>query len=483
MSSRTETASVPPPGTGTLAVAVQRWASALCVVVALHVLASPTIAAFLPAQEHVPGRPEGLGLLLAGLGIPAVRDAVHGLRFPGGAVMPALAYAALLSAATIAWVGTIGTLRRHVRAINDTIVDALFRWSVVFAAVMVLATPVVVHDFWLSVAWGDEVARGLNPYATGVAHPADMGSLPLGPDIGQMTYGPLFALTSGGTILLAGGNVMIGALLLKAVLAAAWIGTVILVRRLAAPQGPAVEALAVVLTGWSPLALFHGIADGHNDVLFILPVVLWLWWVVRDRALPAAVALAGSIAIKYVSAPLLGLHVLYGVIHRRAAVVRWLASAAVSVVLVGLCVLVFYRSSDFFASTSGMRSWQFHTPAAALATIINYIGFDGDGLRAIVNVLVIAIAGIAGLRQLARPGGAGLPMALLWWLTGIVLGAVGHAWPWFIIWLLPFAALLSRTRLAAFAQGLALVAPFTLVAWVAFPDLAEWWRVEVPAGC
>ncbi len=56
------------------------------------------------------------------------------------------------------------------------------------------------------------------------------------------------------------------------------------------------------MVAWAPLGLLHGVADGHNDVLLILPMLLWLLWLLwleRGKLFASALALAVSISIKY----------------------------------------------------------------------------------------------------------------------------------------------------------------------------------------
>ena len=69
----------------------------------------------------------------------------------------------------------------------------------------------------------------------------------------------------------------------------------------------------------------------------------------------------------------------------------------------------------------------------------------------------------------------------------LMLGVVGHVWPWFVLWVLGLAAIQPARRIAWFAVGIAAAAPFLLVPWTLNPDLAIKFRLTLPGillyGC
>jgi hypothetical protein len=65
----------------------------------------------------------------------------------------------------------------------------------------------------------------------------------------------------------------------------------------------------------------------------------------------------------------------------------------------------------------------------------------------------------------------------------VLLVAVGHIWPWYAIWVLPFAALDLRSRLARFVMGFAAVSPFVMLPWTVTPAGEPLtWQLDVPGA-
>jgi hypothetical protein len=50
-------------------------------------------------------------------------------------------------------------------------------------------------------------------------------------------------------------------------------------------------------------------------------------------------------------------------------------------------------------------------------------------------------------------------------MTAIVFAAIGHVWPWYLVLVLAFSALLPGWWLSRFVVGVATIAPFTLAFW------------------
>ncbi len=58
-------------------------------------------------------------------------------------------------------------------------------------------------------------------------------------------------------------------------------------------------------------------------------------------------------------------------------------------------------------------------------------------------------------------------------MCAVTFAAVAHLWVWYVVWILPFAALVPNWWLSRFAVGVALLAPFTVAIWW-IPQIAEY---------
>ena len=169
-----------------------------------------------------------------------------------------ISYYIPLGIVTIAAMLLLVLLPRVANRIDDSNVNALYRWAFAFVPVLVLAYPVFTQDLWLSAVWGKMALAGVNPYSVPFTAAA-VGSFPLDHFPMPMSYGPLWALVSAAVMGLAGANVLAAFLLFKLVLAAAWVAALILLRRLGAEDPPLNRALAVVIFGWLPVGISQAV--------------------------------------------------------------------------------------------------------------------------------------------------------------------------------------------------------------------------------
>jgi hypothetical protein len=83
-------------------------------------------------------------------------------------------------------------------------------------------------------------------------------------------YGPLWYLASGIPTALAGDGLISNLVAQKSLVAAFFLGTVLLVAAAARVVAPDRAVFAAVLVGWCPLLLWESAGNGHNDSLMAL---------------------------------------------------------------------------------------------------------------------------------------------------------------------------------------------------------------------
>lgn len=235
---------------------------------------------------------------------------------------------------------------------------------------------------------------------------------------------------------------------LKAILGAASLAVVALVWRSAERSGrdPVPPALFV---GLNPILLLWGVGGAHNDFLFVLAMTAAATTALDQRERPAAATLTLGAAIK-ASAALPLVFMLAGARRRREALTGALVAAAAVLVLTAA---VFGTDAVRFVDT--IRDQQ---SDVALFSVPNQLG-DWLGYGGITS-------GIRGTATAALLGGVAWLLVRTWrgrldWITAAgwatVLLLVTTAWllPWYLVWLLPLAALSQdrRLRLAAIAIG------------------------------
>jgi hypothetical protein len=257
-------------------------------------------------------------------------------------------------------------------------------------------------------------------------------------------YGPLFVL-----LMYPLGALGVPAALwsLKVLLGAASLATVLLVRRCAERLGQDGHR-AALFVGLNPVLLLWGVGGAHNDFLFVLALTGAIALTLGHRESTAAAAVTVGAAIK-ASAGLPLLYLVAGARARRGAL-KGAALAAVA-----MLALAATFGSDVVRLLEAIRDQQ---DAVALFSFPNQLG-EWLGLGGITG-------GIRGVALLALVATLALTLRATWrgrltwfaaagWATAALL--VTSAWllPWYLVWLLPLAALSGDRRLkgAALAIG------------------------------
>ena len=394
-----------------------------------------------------------------------------------------VSYCAPLALATAATVVLLVLLVRHERALDAFLVTLLLRWSLAFAAACLFAYPLFTQDFWLSAAWGRMVAAGANPYHA-LFTSETLNGLPLDHFPMAMSYGPGWALLSGAVMKLAGNSVLATAILFKMILAAAWVAALVLVERITEPRPILDRCLAVALLGWVPLGVTQTVAEGHNDIIMAVLVLLWMLLALRGRRTTPAAALAASILTKYATAPLM---LVDAIAAWRMHRLSWV-DLGVRYILTGLIAFaifaVFYRSPQFFDGTRIISEWHFLQPRDALGAVEEMLGIS---LHLAETAIAAGFAGLAAVCLIAlirHPVSENVAKASLAIMTGISFAGIAHLWPWYLVWTLALAALLPAWWLSRLVIGVSMLAPFTLAFWWVEPlaDAKEWAALAMYGG-
>jgi alpha-1,6-mannosyltransferase len=260
-------------------------------------------------------------------------------------------------------------------------------------------------------------------------------------------YGPLFTFAFQ---LLAPLGVAQEYWTLKVAVAVAAVCVAVLVALLAKRFGRD-PATAVAFVMLNPLVLIYGIGGVHNDV-FVLALLLGGMLLVQTRAAAlGGVSWAAAVAIK-LSAGLAVPFLLVGA-TRRLRVAGGLALGAA-----GAAALVFFAFGGHLPNDGQQdRLVVALGPANLLGLALGHGGLDA-GLR---HTLTVALG--AGTLALAlwtwrtRNWAAGAA-----WSAVLLLLTLGWVVPWYVLWVLPFAALAPRPAPRAVAVALTV---YLLLIW------------------
>ena len=359
-------------------------------------------------------------------------------------------------------------------------------------AIFILSPPLALTDLFNYINYGRmEVVHGLNPYTTiPILEPHSDPSFILSNWHQLLSpYGPLFTLL---TFLVVPLGVAGSFWALKCILVLSSLATVWLVWKCARLLGRDPVA-AIALIGLNPLVLVWGLAGDHNDFLMVLCIMLGFYLLLlararaRERAgsppyaesplqlpaeqpLPSAgrralplplldigagTALVAAVAIKASAAVLIPI-VLVTLLRAPRALVRVLSGMLLAGVVVGAASLAAFGLH--FPDLSTQSSLVTGESLPNLIGLALGLGGESAGVRDGMNgALVIALGACCWLawtrRDLVAPAG---------WASVALLASLGWILPWYVLWVLPFAALSSSRRL----RGAALVlGAYLILTW------------------
>jgi membrane-bound metal-dependent hydrolase YbcI (DUF457 family) len=342
-------------------------------------------------------------------------------------------------------------------------VPAPIVWTAVVAAqvVLLLGPPLSLTDVFNYLHYGRMAATyGANPYvALPIAVPQDPAYRFSNWHHLPSPYGPLFTLLTEG---LAPLHLATAYWTWKVLLLAASIGTLALVAITARRLGRSPQA-AVVLVGLNPLVLVYGIGGDHNEPLMLLCAVAAVALAVFGRDEDASwrwYAGAGACAVLAAgfkpSAALLAPLVVLGCRRRLPALAGAAGAGALVLAVVGLV----YGGHLPSAGIQDRLVNPLSVPNVLAALAGHGSETAQDRTLAHVALALAAIAAMAAVawRRSWLPGAAGAVM-----LFSVL--TLGWTMPWYVWWVLPFAAL-ARTRALAGACVM-------LTAWLALGAIPQ----------
>lgn len=394
--------------------AQRRSIAAASAALALALLSVPLAA---PGLRLVPGADAGDPGWLTGL-------------YGGGFALSTDAYEAFLLAAVLAWALLLalpGALGRRV------VVGLAGALIVLFA----LAPPLLSLDVFSYISYARLGAEhGLNPYTHAPeAIPTDPAAMRVQDFSDSVSvYGPLFTLLSYPLGMLGVPAAMWS---LKAIAALSLAGIAAVCARLARLRGVDPVA-AVTFVALNPLMLVYVVGGAHNDGLMVLLAMLGVVAALTARPALAGIGLVTAIAIKAAAALYVPFALAGARGGERSRLLGGLLAAGVAVAAVGLAVF----GTDVLEAlgvAGGNQGTVSHWSVPA--TLSRLSGIDVDALRALL-ALAYAAAVVSLLVWVVR--GADWVRAAGWAAFGLLVASAYMA-PWYLVWLLPVAAV-SRDR-------------------------------------
>jgi hypothetical protein len=368
-------------------------------------------------------------------------------------------------------------------------------------AILILAPPLALTDVFNYINYGRmEWVHHLNPYTTiPIFEPHDDPSYALSNWHQLLSpYGPVFTML---TFVVVPLGVAASFWVLKVMLAAASLLTLLLVYKSAQllKRDP---VWAVALVGLNPIVLVWGLGGDHNDFLMMLCIVLAFYLLLRAREsertrpqrprprewlVPVSPALLGAGAAFVVAAGLKASAVvlipvvLAGLLGYRRALAQVLVGMVLGGVVVGaLSLLAFGLHIPDLSTQSRLVTSESVPNLIGLA-----VGAGGETetlhkvMTAALIVSVLACCWYAWSPRRARgapraangPGIAERTITACGWASVALLVTLSWVLPWYVLWVLPLAALSASRWLRGAALALGV---YLIIAWA--PASGQLWN-------
>jgi glycosyl transferase family 87 len=371
------------------------------------------------------------------------------LRYPGWLHGPLSGLPLDLSSAGLAWLLVAMCVGYAlVLATTDAISTRLGIGTIVaLHALFLLAPPLLSSDVFGYI----DSARlgtlhGIDPYSA--------KSTPVPPDAVRLyrrwgtdlpsPYGPLFTLIGYALVPLGIAGALWG---LKALVAIASLAVVWLVWRAAAALGQS-PLRAALFVGLNPLLLLFAVGGAHNDFIALVAVLTAVSLLIAGRERLGGASLVAAAAIKIP----LGLPFVFA-LARPGARRRQLIEGAVLAFAATTVVTLAVFGSEVGGLLTAVREQQQNVAIYSVPNQLGkLLGFGGitDGIRAIAAAVLITTAALT-LRRTWRGGDW---IAAAGWTTFALLVTTAWLLPWYVVWLLPLAALSGDRRLRTAALAL-----------------------------
>ncbi len=377
------------------------------------------------------------------------------------------------------------------------------RWAIaavlVVHAIMFLSPPLALTDVFNYVNYGRmEVVHHLNPYTTiPVLEPHSDPSYAISNWHQLLSpYGPLFTLITFAVVPL---GVAASFWVLKGLLMLTSLGIVLMVWRSARLLGRDPVA-AIVFVGLNPIVLVWGLGGDHNDFLMMFCVVLGFYLLLLGRygahgshrrgvdvldageaqasgasvaagaevrklspvLIGAGASFVAAVAIKASAGVLLPV-VLAALLHRRRDLVQVVLGMALGALVFGAASVAAFGPHLPDLATQGRLVTMVSIPN--LLGLALGLGGETETLRVLLSgVLVVCVAACSWMAWRRRES-----LAAAGWASVALLVTLSWVLPWYVLWVLPLAALAGsrRLRLAALLIGV-----YLIVAWAPVTGLA-----------
>lgn len=320
---------------------------------------------------------------------------------------------------------------------------------------LVLLSPLIMStDVFSYVAYGRIGAvYGANPYFHGpnaIALDPAYAFIATRWTATPTVYGPLF---TGISYLLAPLSLAWNVLAYKAIAGISSLVIVVLVWKASVLRGLN-PVRAVVIVGLNPVILVYGVGGGHNDLLMLAILLLGVYVQLLGHRRASGASIVAATGVKLTAGLLLPFVVAHNARGRGGRGLRaLLTGVCIAACVGGILSFVFFGTGPIHLLSTLRKVQQTGGLNSVPGLVLTVVGL-GQLTGVVGSVLTVAF-GISVVWLLCRVWKGELDWITgAGWATAGLIVTAGLLVPWYVAWLVPFAALSDDRRLWATAVAL-----------------------------
>lgn len=295
----------------------------------------------------------------------------------------------------------------------------------------------------------------------------------------RAAYGPLWFLVTWPAYIAGGDSLVRNIVAYKALPFAfeliALVFVVLIMRR----TDPRRTAAAVVCLGWNPLVLWEVAGNGHNDIVMMCFVLAAVYLLLTDAWPYAFLLLALSVSVKFISAVLLPIFVIWLLIsHGRKAMLPLISGLAGAALLMIAVFSPFWVGPRTVQQLGTQPRLLIFSPASA---IVGQFGEDIPNTPRVVAVRTVftltfaVLYGVALLRLRKNPNTFLRACVEVMFLFLVLM--TWWFWPWYVVWGLALACLLPGTP---HMRVFVIFSLTTMLIYISSPWRLQLWNFSSP---
>lgn len=275
-------------------------------------------------------------------------------------------------------------------------------------------------------------------------------------------HGPLWRLAEAASAMVGGDSCRGAVLAMKAWPAMAYLATTWVVYLTIRAYQPERAIGGAMVYAWNPLVALEAVQNGHNDVVAALPAVVAVWLAHRRRYDWAFPLLAISVLIKPLAAVLGPLFLIAALRGPERPLRQLVLGVGVAATLVVAAYAPFWSGLETLQGLSRVHIFS-TSPAAALLDVLLLVGVPADRAAMTVSTAANGLFALLSVPVLWSVWTGRLPLMPAALALVFLYCLVAAQWfnPWYLLWLMPLAAMVAYRPPRALGVVFALLAPLT----------------------